>query len=128
MFNNGVNLVTDLRLDLPPQVAAVVPQPITRNASGQLVQAKNQIVVYFNSDKLNAVTAQNPNFYQLIFTASTAKNQDDVIYNPTSVVYDSVANRATLTFAGDLSTLGSGIGTYRLRIGDDRPNVPRRPL
>lgn len=124
VFNSGANTVTNLRLDLPPEVAAVVPQPITRNGSGQLVQNKNQIVVYFNGDTLNTVAAQNPSFYQLIFTASTAKNQDDVIYNPTSVVYDATANRATLTFAGDLSTLGSGIGTYRLRIGDDRPNVP----
>jgi len=124
VFNSGANTVTNLRLDLPPEVAAVVPQPITRNGSGQLVQNKNQIVVYFNGDTLNTVAAQNPSFYQLIFTASTAKNQDDVIYNPTSVVYDAAANRATLTFAGDLSTLGSGVGTYRLRVGDDRPNVP----
>ncbi|MFV1965393.1 MAG: hypothetical protein ACC628_08215, partial [Pirellulaceae bacterium] len=40
-------------LDLAPQVRAVVPQPITRDATtGQLQQAKNQIKVYFSDDDL----------------------------------------------------------------------------
>ena len=40
------------QLDLGPQVVAVVPQPISRNAQGALTQARNQIQVYFNNDDL----------------------------------------------------------------------------
>ena len=41
-------------LDLAPQIHSVVPQPVTRNAAGQLQQARDQLVVYFNDDDLFA--------------------------------------------------------------------------
>lgn len=117
-FNNGVNVTTTFRLDLGPQVTAVVPQPITRTPQGQLQQANNQIVVYFNNDRLNTASAQDTDLYQLIFTASSATTADDVVFHPTSVIYSPGTNSALLTFAGPLNALG-GPGTYRLRIGDN---------
>ncbi|MBX3414227.1 MAG: DVUA0089 family protein [Pirellulales bacterium] len=115
-FNNGVNQVVDFELDLGAQVVSVVPQPITRGPGGTLVQASNQIVVYFNNDDLGA-SAQNPNFYQLIYTDGGPIAPSDV-HIPTSVVYDPVTDKATLTFASSLDALSTGPGSYRLRIGD----------
>jgi hypothetical protein len=112
-----VDQIIDFRLGLGAQVLSVVPQPITRDGLGQLAQARNTIEVYFNDDDLDAVAAQDASFYRLIFTNATATNTDDVVYEPTSVVYDPSADKATLTFAADLDQLGSGVGTYRLRIG-----------
>ena len=43
----------DFSLDPGPQITSVVPQPLSRNVSGALVQNQNQVVVYFNSDPLN---------------------------------------------------------------------------
>ena len=43
-------------------------------AGNSLVQSRNQIVVYFNNDDLrdDAASAENVNFYTLIFTNGTA--------------------------------------------------------
>ncbi|HEY4309260.1 MAG TPA: NF038122 family metalloprotease [Pirellulales bacterium] len=115
-------------LNYGAQVSAVVPQPVTRNASGVLQQATNQIQVYFSNDVLQTLPNSNnldPTLFQLIFTGAnggTASTADDVTYNPTSVVYNATQNMATLTFAKSLDQLGSGTGTYRLRIGDDATN------
>lgn len=51
-FNNGVSRSIAFELDLGALVESVVPQPVTRNATGQLVQQRNQIDVYFNNDDL----------------------------------------------------------------------------
>lgn len=125
-FNNGADVTVRFELDLGAQVIAVVPQPVTRLANGGLSQARNQIEVYFNNDDLNFASASNPSFYQLIFTNSTGDNQDDKVYTPTSVVYDAAKDKAVLTFASDLATLGSGQGAYRLRIGNADP-IPTAP-
>ena len=68
----------DFRLDLGPQVLAVVPQP-TNRVNGQLQQQRDAIVVYFDSDKLLVEndangrptnrSVENPEFYRLIFTS-----------------------------------------------------------
>jgi len=108
----------NFELDLGAQIVSVVPQPVTRDVNGVLAQARNQIAVYFDDDDLNPSSAQNPDFYQLIFTNDTATNTDDVVHRPTSVQYSAVADRAVLTFASDLVGL-SGPGVYRLRIGTD---------
>jgi hypothetical protein len=125
-FNDGVDVTVRFEMDLGAQVIAVVPQPVTRLANGSLSQARNQIEVYFNNDDLNVASAQNPNFYQLIFTASTGNNQDDVVYKPSSVIYDAAQDKALLTFATDITSLGSGQGVYRLRIGNADP-IPTAP-
>ncbi|MEJ7591905.1 MAG: DVUA0089 family protein [Planctomycetaceae bacterium] len=109
----------NFELDLGAQVLAVDPQPVTVNANGTVTQARNQVVVYFNSDTLNTASANNAAFYQLIFTNETVTNLDDITYNPTTVVYNPATNTSTLTFASDLAALaGSGPGTFRLRIGN----------
>ncbi len=129
-FNNGdSDDVINFELDLGANVVAVVPQPISR-VGGVLTQARDQIVVYFNNDDLNPASAENPQFYQLIFTGhsnqftgdfNTASNADDVRFNPTSVQYDPTLDRAVLTFSADLANLSTGAGTYRLRIGTNEP-------
>ena len=145
--NDGSSTKDTIRfeLDLGPQVVAVVPQPVTRNSSGAIEQARNQIQVYFNDDDLfvedddlqrpTQRSAENADFYQLIFTADTVRNTDDIIVKPQSVSYDAVANVATLTFSQPLDMLlhpdtGAliGPGTFRLRIGTDEaaPLPPQR--
>ena len=62
-------------------------------------------------------SAQDPAFYHLIFTGDTATNTNDRIFHPTSIIYNAGQDKATLTFASDLDQLGSGVGTFRLRIG-----------
>ena len=97
-------------LDLGAQVVAVVPQPVKRLPGGELSQARDQIEVYFNEDDLDAASATNVKFYELIFTADTTTNTDDVIHTPTSATYDPAANRVTLVFANDLAQLATGAG------------------
>jgi subtilisin family serine protease len=130
----------DFRLDLGPQVAAVVPQPVVRVGT-QLLQQRDKVVVYFDSDKMlvendsqgnpSSRSVENPDFYQLIMTRDTVRNTDDVYLRPQSVVYNALANTATLTFAGDLYDLagvGTGQSSYRLRIGtrETAPITPTR--
>jgi subtilisin-like proprotein convertase family protein len=106
VFNSGVNKVTNLRLDLPPEVTAVVPQPITRDAAGNLVQAKNKVEVYFNTDKLNIAAAQNPVLYRLIDT------QTGRLLLPKTATYTASQNKVVLTFDGDLPQ-----ASFHLQIG-----------
>lgn len=115
-FHDGADLTLGFELDLAPQVTAVVPQPITRQADGSLSQARNQIEVYFNNDALNPASAENIALYQLVRTHETASSVDDDVEFPVLAVYDAAAQKVTLTFADDLSALG--MGTFRLRIGD----------
>lgn len=152
--DNGSNMVVGFSLQLAPQVLAVVPQPVTRVADPAnpgnriLQQARNQIVVYFNDDDLfiendaagrpTQRSAENPNFYRLIFTQDTVENTDDVTFFPTRVEYDPGNDTALLTFAGDLDSLpipaghphaGTpiGPGTWRLRVGTNE-DLPLPPL
>lgn len=120
---DGPGFTLDFELDLGAQVLAVVPQPVTREMDGSLSQARNEIVVYFNDDDLDPTSAETFAFYQLISTV------DNSVVLPTSVVYDSVADTAVLTFGSvaDLADLPNGPGTYRLRIGDSdaQPAAPQ---
>lgn len=134
------------RLDLGPKVVAVVPQPVVRQANGTIAQSRsgvttrNQIEVYFNNDALDPIKATNPAFYQLTFTKDTARNTDDVVFNPTGVNYNPARNLVTLTFANggatDLANLDidpgtagvqPAIGTFRLRVGTSE-TVPVAPV
>jgi len=124
--DNGQDYALRFELDLGPQILGVVPQPIDRTASGILTQRTSQIEVYFNDDDLAPVYATNPNFYQLVFTNDTVQTTDDVVYKPIAVQYFSDTDRAVLTFGAPLHQLGSGAGTFRLRIGMDE-QVPLAP-
>lgn len=132
------------RLELGPQVVAVVPQPITGFGETR-IQRREQIHVYFNDDPLanpalerinndpadpNFSTAPvvQPRFYNLFFTGETVENTDDVVFNPIGVEYEPSLNRAILTFEEDLSNFApDGAGTFRLRIGSaqDLPGPPQ---
>lgn len=121
-FNDGRDMGIEFNLNLGPRVVAVVPEPVKRNASGQLTQAAGTIEVHFNDDDLSVTAAQNPAFYQLVFRSV---NGTDVIVNPTRVTYSSITNIATLQFAAPLSRLvdpnsatGAFLqGAFRLRVG-----------
>ena len=125
-FQDGTDFERLFTLDLGPQVLSVVPQPVSRDASGALVQARDRIDVYFNSDDLDPSLATDPRFYRLIYTAETATNRDDVVFHPESIDYDPRTDIARLTFAAPLEELVDPVtggraqaGTFRLRIGTD---------
>jgi large repetitive protein len=77
--------------------------------------------VYYNDDDLfiendaagkpTQRSAENPNFYRLIFTHDTVENTDDITFFPTRVEYDPSDDTAVLTFAGDLDSLPIPAGT-----------------
>ena len=123
------NFLMEFELDLGTQIVAVVPQPLSRQVDGTLVQNGNEMVVYFSGADLNPELAENEDFYQLLFTGhtnefaddfDTVTNTDDVAYTPSQVTYDAGTQSAVLSFDNDLHALSeSGAGTYRLRIGND---------
>ncbi|NND99399.1 MAG: peptidase, partial [Pirellulaceae bacterium] len=131
--------VIDFELKLGALVESVVPQPVIRQADGSLAQNRNEIVVYFNEDPLfveddatgnpTARSAENPRFYQLLFTQETVRTTDDFLFNPDEVVYDSATHTARLFFSDDINDLPGippGGGSWRLRIGtavDDRVDL-----
>ncbi len=130
----------DFRLDLGSKVTGVVPQPVVRNSNGSISQQRDTIIVYFDSDKLlvendssgnpTRRSAENPDFYQLIYTADTVRNTDDVTYKPTTVRYNASNNSATLTFNQDIDNLrptGSARSAFRLRVGT-RESIPFTPV
>jgi VCBS repeat-containing protein len=120
-FQGGENSLTSFRLDLGTQVIAIDPQPIDIQTR---TQAGNQIVVYFDDQTLDPSDAIEPKFYRLVDTAATLDSNDDQTKFPQSVLYDPIANTATLIFATAIPT-----GTYRLDIGRDEDLIPpARPL
>ena len=133
---NQRSQITDFELRLGALVEGVVPQPVIRNADGSLSQNRNEIVVYFNEDPLFTEndpvsglptdrSAENPRFYQLLFTQETVRTTDDWLVQPETVVYDEATNTARLIFSDDINALARdgngqvvpGGGTWRLRIG-----------
>ncbi|MCA9049367.1 MAG: copper resistance protein CopC, partial [Planctomycetaceae bacterium] len=104
-------------LDLGAQIVAVVPQPVDTSGAA-LSQSRDTVVVYFNDDPLDAALAEDPSFYQLINESPNPANPNDLVRFPTSVVYDSNAGTATLTFSGPIEDLfAPGETVFRLRIG-----------
>lgn len=137
-FNGGTNFPVNFSLNLAPQVQAVVPQPVVRDAtSGALTQLRNQIHVYFNNDDLDVTRAQDPQYYRLLVTRGTVDPLDDAPggteITPTSVVYDPIKDKAVLTFSANIETFAPAVTgvadpavAFRLRIGTNeirRPNV-----
>lgn len=137
--DDGSGFSLTFELDLGAQVLAVVPQPVTRNpVTNILAQFRDRIHVYFNDDDLHPQsvttgqvtpnpTVVDPAFYQLIFTNDTVQNTDDVVYQPVAIQYDPDADLAVLVFDEPLDELGSGPGTFRLRVGTDE-TAPLAPF
>ncbi|MCY3007183.1 MAG: tandem-95 repeat protein [Planctomycetota bacterium] len=130
----------EFRLDLGSKVTAVVPQPVVRNTSGVLEQRRDTIVVYFDNEKLfvendslgnpTAGSSENPDFYQLLYTANTVRNTDDITFKPERVTYNASANTATLRFSSDIDLLPGPFipsSSFRLRIGT-RETTPIAPV
>ncbi|MEE2843482.1 MAG: hypothetical protein VX761_03135, partial [Planctomycetota bacterium] len=123
----------NFRLDLGPQIEAVVPQPVVRDPALGLQQLKDTIHVYFNEDNLDSSLAEDPGFYPLIFTNDTVENTDDIVFLPTDVTYSPGSDLVVLKYASDLDELaGAGDGTFRLRIGaqeyQDNNSLPFTPI
>ncbi|MBN1911069.1 MAG: VCBS repeat-containing protein [Pirellulales bacterium] len=128
-FHEGQNQSLEFDLDLGAQIIAVVPQPTSRDASGNLQQSRDTIEVYFNDDELAYDSVTNTSFYRLAKTQESANPGDDEGFNPISVTYDPVANKVILTFADDLAKLTSagtngGTGAFHLRIGNEYREIP----
>ena len=103
--------------------------------------ALDSVDVYFNSAMKTGLAADpgvvtNPKYYQLIATQETGDPTDDLVFQPTSVVYDPVLKKATLKFASNLDQLVTGgtlvgendaaakaTGAFRLRIGSTFQSV-----
>lgn len=110
-----------MRLDLGSQVVSVVPQPISRVA-GSLVQDKNSVVVYFNSnDPLAKASAETPAFYRLLETDPATGGDVGSAVTPTVVAYDAASGKALLTFAPGAIADNK---LYRLQIGGDVATAP----
>ncbi|MCG8649021.1 MAG: cyclic nucleotide-binding protein, partial [Pirellulales bacterium] len=134
LFQDGNDLTRLFEINLGPQVAAVVPEPIRRNpTTGALSPDTGVIEVHFNDDDLDPTSAETADFYQLIFTGDTVRNTDDFIVTPTSVTYNNITNIATLDFSRPLSRIpdprqpGSFLqGAARLRVGSSE-GLPAPP-
>ncbi|MBI2479879.1 MAG: hypothetical protein HYV60_14980, partial [Planctomycetia bacterium] len=139
LVDDGAGFGLDFELDLGAQVLAVVPQPVLVNSiSNVRSQFRDRINVYFNNDDLHPTetftglaspnpTVVDPAFYQLIFANDTVQNTDDVVYRPKLIQYNPASDLAVLVFDEPLDQLGSGPGTFRLRIGTDEA-LPLPPL
>ncbi len=131
-FSDGDDFGVQFELNNAPQVAAVVPTPVRRQADGSLAPELNVVEVYFDEAMANAT---NPALYELLYTRDSVSNLDDVSVRPTSVNYDSATRVARLTFATALSRVRDPLdttkflgGAIRLRIGTNRvvPDAPAK--
>ncbi|MCC9643392.1 tandem-95 repeat protein [Rhodopirellula sp. JC740] len=130
-FDGGNNFETTFRLNRGSQVVAVVPQPVVRsnatqaNPEGVLSQQSDTIVVHFDGQLLDTGDAENPAFYRLIDTRSTADKSDDQLASlqPNLATYDIAAGTVTLQFAGPIPE-----GNYRLDIGEANTPIGGSPV
>ncbi len=79
-FSDGEDFGVQFSLNNAPQVAAVVPTPVRRQADGSLAPELNIVEVYFNEEMGNAT---DPSFYELLYTRDTVSNLDDFPVRPT---------------------------------------------
>ncbi|QDU25765.1 hypothetical protein ETAA8_08360 [Anatilimnocola aggregata] len=145
-FNAGNTFNLNFTLNLAPQVLAVVPQPVVRNAAGALAQIGNEVHVYFNNDDLDEALAEDVRYYKLLVTRGTVDPSDDAPaageIQPYSAVYDATLNKVVLKFdlnpaapdpnfrleqfAGTAPGVADPAVSFRLRLGTTevrRPNV-----
>ncbi len=126
-FNSGVSRSVAFELDLGAQIESIVPQPVTRNSSGQLVQQRSQIEVYFNNDDLidlNQVVSVNGltlNALKALRSPLYLQNSDIVTFTSGAVGSTSVINpnyyqlfhtAGTLTNADDTRILPNSVRYY----------------
>ncbi|MDM4016262.1 GEVED domain-containing protein [Roseiconus lacunae] len=135
-FEDGTNFSRRFNINLGPQVVAVVPEPVRRLQDGSIGVETGIIEVHFNDDDLDPALAEDPSFYQLIFTRETANNTDDVTIalDADGVQYNSVTNIARLNYKRSLARISDPAnpgellsGAVRLRVGQSAalPMVPQ---
>ena len=135
LFQNGTDFSQQFSVNLGPKVAAVVPEPVKRNANGDLEPAVGTIEIYFNNDTLDPARAVDPSYYALIFTQDTANNTDDILIQPQGITYSSTTNIVTLDFGSPLARIVHPdppdplnpeflTGAARLRVGADIAGDP----
>lgn len=126
-FNSGVSRSVAFELDLGAQIESIVPQPVSRNATGQLVQQRNQIDVYFNNDDLidpNQIATINGltlNALKALRSPLFFQNSDIITFTPGAVGSTSAINPSyyqlfhtagTLSNADDTRFLPTAIRYY----------------
>ena len=107
----------DFRLDRGAFVQSVVPQPtasISRDGVYQLIHARGQIQVWFNTeDPLAQASAENPAFYRLQQIDPVTNEPIGEVSFPTQVEYRADLGRATIWYRESLKQEG----LFRLDIG-----------
>ena len=107
----------DFRLDRGAFVQSVVPQPtasINRDGVYQLIHARGQIQVWFNTeDPLAQASAENPAFYRLQRIDPVTNEPIGEVNFPTQVEYRADLGRSTIWFRESLKQEG----LFRLDIG-----------
>ncbi|MEM6471239.1 MAG: PPC domain-containing protein, partial [Planctomycetota bacterium] len=130
-FQDGENFTRPFNINLGPQVVAVVPEPMRREANGSLSVDVGIIEVHFNDDDLDPTLVRDRSFYQLIYTRDTVENTDDIVVPLVSdPVYNSITNVVRLNYGQSLARLPSttgDFGTARLRIGSRETSLPPAP-
>ena len=151
-FNSGVSRSVAFELDLGAQIESIVPQPVTRSSTGQLVQQRSQIEVYFNNDDLIDVaqvvsvnglsvsalkTLRSPLFFQngdnIVFVAGAVGATSAISPN----YYQLFHNAGTLSNTDDTRFLPNSVRYYpdadRVTLGfsrnlDELTNSANAPL
>ncbi len=137
-FGDGQNFGLQFDLNLGPQVLAVVPEPVRRNASGVLSPEVGVIEVHF-SEALDPAITTNPTlfrqFFDLYYTRDTANPNDDVRVQPSLTsppTFNSVTRIATIRFDQPLARVADPdnpgeflTGGVRVRIGETEVGANR---
>jgi hypothetical protein len=110
VVGNSIALTALSTLGTPAAVVTTAQTGVLTQVVGKLTQATTKVVVYFNQDQLNAASANDPKFYQLVDATTSA------VLLPSNVTYTwnpvSGLSVAVLTFAAPLSN-----STYNIKIG-----------
>ncbi|TWU42048.1 beta strand repeat-containing protein [Novipirellula artificiosorum] len=127
-FNDGISVTGQFRVNQGPQVLAVVPQPVARQADGTLNVAANVIEVHVDGGDINVSTLETEDFYRLIYTRDSVSTADDVQLVPSLAKYNSTTKVVRLEFPHALSRVpdptqpGAFLaGAARLRVGSSEP-------
>ncbi|MCC9656420.1 GEVED domain-containing protein [Rhodopirellula halodulae] len=98
-FNDGVDFAVPFILNKPPQVLAVVPEPIDVDNQGQRTPRLNMVDVYFTEDVNVANLSAQLDLFQLIYTRDTVTGEDDTVFTPNDIdAIPGKPNAVRLTF------------------------------
>ncbi|MFG0290518.1 MAG: GEVED domain-containing protein [Rhodopirellula sp. JB044] len=132
-FNDGVDFAVQFEINSPPQVLAVVPEPVSKLDDGRLISEPNVIEVYFTGDVNDSVLIED--YYTAVFTRDSVTGGDDVEIKPIDVVaLDGRSDAVRVVFNSPFSRTpdpdnpGDSIeGAVRFRVGNDT-SLPMEPV